>query len=69
LQQAAGGVFGERIVEGSKEAVGAVAESELLFWIGAGEAEEELARVHADAGEFFSNAVSRVEGDRHSLLL
>jgi hypothetical protein len=49
VEQAPEGVFRERIVKRSQETVRAVTEAKLFKRMGAGEAEQEFARIHSDA--------------------
>ena len=65
-EQAAGGIGGKTIGERAQEAMRAIAEQVAGFGMSAREAEQNFARVHADAREISAQAVGGVEGDFQS---
>ena len=66
-QDPAGGIPRQGIVEGAQEAVRTVAEQEPVLGMGTRQAEKDLPRVHADAGQIPAQAIGSVEGDAHLL--
>ncbi len=65
-QQAAAGILRNALAKGAQKAVGPIAEEEFFLRVGLGQTIQHLTRIDTDAGKVSSQAVGRVESDRHS---